>query len=88
MKVLLVQPPQFGRPSITKVAIVEPLGLEMVAGSLISGHEVRIDKMRINKDIEGAIASFRRDAIGVTCSFTIDVYWTRPTTQGIRASAS
>lgn len=74
MKVLLVQPPQFGRPGFTKVALVEPLGLEMVAGSLIDDHDVRLHDMRVDSDFEGIISSFRPDAMGISCSFTIDVY--------------
>ncbi len=74
MKVLLVQPPQFGKPGFTKVALVEPLGLEMVAGALRNEHEVRIHDMRIDDDLVSTIRSFRPDAVGISCSFTIDVY--------------
>ncbi|GBE58180.1 B12 binding domain protein [bacterium BMS3Abin01] len=74
MKVLLVQPPQFGKPGFTKIARVEPLGLEMVAGALIDDHQVRIHDMRIDENLEKAINSFRPDAVGISCCFTIDVY--------------
>lgn len=77
MKVLLVQPPQFGKPGFNKIALVEPLGLEMVAGALMPDHEVRIQDMRIDDRLEKAIADFRPDALGISCSFTIDVYRTR-----------
>lgn len=86
MKVLLVQPPQFGRPGFSKVALVEPLGLEMVAGSLVADHDVRIHDMRINDDFKGAIASFRPDAVGISCSFTIDVYRTRGIAEAAKAN--
>lgn len=77
MKVLLVQPPQFGKPGFNKIAFVEPLGLEMVAGALIPEHEVRIHDMRVDDRLEKAIDDFRPDALGISCSFTIDVYRTR-----------
>ncbi|MBE0428626.1 MAG: radical SAM protein [Thermoleophilia bacterium] len=77
MKVLLVQPQQFGKPGFAKVALVEPLGLEMVAGALIPDHEVKIHDMRIDRDLAGVIESFRPDAVGISCCFTIDVYRTQ-----------
>ncbi|MHB1361906.1 MAG: B12-binding domain-containing radical SAM protein [Thermoleophilia bacterium] len=77
MKILLVQPPQFGKPGFNKIAFVEPLGLEMVAGALLPRHEVRIQDMRVDDRLEAAIADFRPDAIGISCSFTIDVYRSR-----------
>lgn len=77
MKVLLVQPPQFGTPGFTKIALVEPLGLEMVAGALVPDHEVRIHDMRVDGKLEKTLASFRPDAVGISCCFTIDVYRAR-----------
>lgn len=74
MKVLLVQPPQFGTPGFTKIALVEPLGLEMVAGALVPDHEVRIHDMRVDGKLEKVLASFKPDAVGISCCFTIDVY--------------
>jgi radical SAM superfamily enzyme YgiQ (UPF0313 family) len=86
MKVLLVQPPQFGKPGFNKIALVEPLGLEMVAGALIPEHEVRILDMRVDNCLEDAIADFRPDALGISCSFTIDVYRTRRIARAARTS--
>lgn len=77
MKILLVQPPQFGKPGFSKIALVEPLGLEMVAGALVDDHEVRIHDMRVDPDLEKVLADFRPDAVGVSCCFTIDVYRAR-----------
>lgn len=77
MKVLLVQPPQLGTPGFNKIALVEPLGLEMVAGALIPEHDVRIHDMRLDDNLEKALASFKPDAVGISCSFTIDVYRAR-----------
>lgn len=76
MKVLLVQPQQLGEPGFGKIALVEPLGLEMVAGALLADHEVRIHDMRLDGGLEQAITSFQPDALGISCCFTIDVYRT------------
>ncbi len=85
MKVLLVQPPQFGKPGFTKIAMVEPLGLEMVAGALVDDHEVRIHDMRIDDDLESALKSFKPDAVGISCCFTIDVYRARSIARRVKA---
>src|SRR3990170_8690041 len=77
MRVLLVQPQQFGKPGFAKVALVEPLGLEMVAGALVPDHEVKIHDMRLDRDLAGVIKSYRPDAVGISCCFTIDVYRTQ-----------
>jgi radical SAM superfamily enzyme YgiQ (UPF0313 family) len=84
MKVLLVQPPQFGKPGFTKIARVEPLGLEMVAGALTDDHDVRIHDMRIDEDLEKAVRSFNPDAVGISCCFTIDVYRARRIAQRVK----
>lgn len=76
MKVLLVQPQQFGEPGFGEIALVEPLGLEMVAGALLAEHDVRIHDMRLDADLGKAIAGFNPDALGISCCFTIDVYRT------------
>lgn len=76
MKVLLVQPQQLGEPGFGKIALVEPLGLEMVAGALVDDHEVRIHDMRLDADLEKAISDFGPGALGISCCFTIDVYRT------------
>ncbi|MCL4473830.1 MAG: B12-binding domain-containing radical SAM protein [Actinobacteria bacterium] len=86
MKILLVQPPQFGKPGFNKIAFVEPLGLEMVAGALLPSHEVRIQDMRVDDKLERAISDFRPDAVGISCSFTIDVYRTRRIAKTCRTS--
>ncbi len=88
MKVLLVQPPQFGKPGFTKVALVEPLGLEMVAGGLIPEHEVRIHDMRVDGNIEKALSDFRPDAVGISCCFTIDVYRTQQIAESAKAAGA
>jgi radical SAM superfamily enzyme YgiQ (UPF0313 family) len=86
MKVLLVQPPQFGKPGFNKVALVEPLGLEMVAGALLPEHDVRIHDMRVDANVEKAINSFKPDAVGISCCFTIDVYRTQKIAEKAKSS--
>ena len=88
MKVLLVQPPQFGTPGFTKVALVEPLGLEMIAGALRAEHDVRIHDMRIDEDIESAIRSYKPGAVGISCCFTIDVYRSQKIAEKAKASGA
>lgn len=55
------------------MALVEPLGLEMVAGALESDHEVRLVDMLPRVDLEGVAGRFRPDVCGISCSFTVDV---------------
>ncbi|MCX8033119.1 MAG: B12-binding domain-containing radical SAM protein [Thermoleophilia bacterium] len=77
MKVLLVQPRQRRRGGFKggfrSMALVEPLGLEMIAGALHSEHEVRIVDLLPRVSLERAVESFRPDACGISCSFTVDV---------------
>jgi len=61
------------RGGFRSMALVEPLGLEMVAGVLQSEHEVRIVDLLPRVNLERAIARFRPDACGISCSFTVDV---------------
>lgn len=84
MKVLLVQPPQFGKPGFTKIALVEPLGLEMIAGALIPDHDARIHDMRVDPDLDDAVKSFQPDAVGISCCFTIDVYRARTIAERVK----
>jgi radical SAM superfamily enzyme YgiQ (UPF0313 family) len=75
MKILLIQP-GFGQGlGFQRTALVEPLGLEMVASSLLErGHEVRILDLRIEKNLEKTVRNFAPSLCGISCSFTIDVY--------------
>jgi radical SAM superfamily enzyme YgiQ (UPF0313 family) len=75
VKILLIQP-GFGKGlGFQRTALVEPLGLEMVASSLLAqGHEVRILDLRIEKDFEKCVRDFDPSLCGISCSFTIDVY--------------
>jgi hopanoid C-3 methylase len=77
VKVMLVQPRQRRREGFRAgfrtMAVVEPLGLEMVAGSLIQDHEVVLLDMLQAADLETSVSRFSPDACGISCSFTVDV---------------
>ena len=77
MKVLVVQPRQTRRAGFRAgfrtMAAVEPLGLEMVAGSLEGEHEVRLVDLLPGVDLEAAVSRFSPEVCGISCSFTVDV---------------
>jgi radical SAM superfamily enzyme YgiQ (UPF0313 family) len=54
--------------------LTEPLGLEMIAASIESEHEVLLLDMRLEPGLHQKLASFKPDAVGVSTSFTSDVY--------------
>ncbi|MHB1415843.1 MAG: B12-binding domain-containing radical SAM protein [Chloroflexota bacterium] len=75
MRILLVQP-GFGRElGVGRLSLVEPLGLETVAGGL-GGHDVRLLDLRIEGSLLSALKAFRPSLLGIHCSFTVDVYKT------------
>jgi radical SAM superfamily enzyme YgiQ (UPF0313 family) len=84
MKILLIQPAQERGLGFRSLAIVEPLGLESIAGSL-SGHEIKILDLRLENDLPRVLQDFQPDFCGINCSFTIDVYQTREIAAGIKA---
>jgi hopanoid C-3 methylase len=55
------------------MAVVEPLGLEMVAGSLLPEHDVRLIDLLHGVELHGSAARFAPDACGISCSFTVDI---------------
>lgn len=77
MRVLLVQPRQRRRAGFRSgfrtLAVVEPLGLEMVATALEGEHEVELVDLLPGTSLEKAVTRFRPQACGITCSFTVDV---------------
>jgi radical SAM superfamily enzyme YgiQ (UPF0313 family) len=77
MKVLLVQPRQTRRAGFRSgfrtMAVVEPLGLEMVAGSLEREHEVRLVDLLPGVDLEALAGRFSPEVCGISCCFTVDV---------------
>ena len=54
--------------------VPEPLGLEMVGGSLLKDHEVKILDMRLEPGLRQELASFCPDVVGISSSFTAEVY--------------
>ena len=84
MKILLIQPAQERGLGFRALAIVEPLGLEAIAGSL-SGHEVKILDLRLENHLSRVLQDFQPDFCGINCSFTIDVYQTREIAATIKA---
>lgn len=77
MKVLLVQPRQVRRAGFRAgfrtMAVVEPLGLEMVAASLQGEHEVRLLDLLPEVDLDAVVGRMAPDVCGISCSFTVDV---------------
>jgi hopanoid C-3 methylase len=84
MKILLIQPAQERGLGFRSLAIVEPLGLESIAGS-IPGHEIRILDLRLENNLPRVLQDFQPDFCGINCSFTIDVYQTREIAAAIKA---
>jgi hopanoid C-3 methylase len=83
MNILLIQPAQERGLGFRRLAVVEPLGLESIAGSL-SGHNVRILDLRLENQLQHILEEFQPDFCGINCSFTIDVYQTREIAQTIK----
>jgi radical SAM superfamily enzyme YgiQ (UPF0313 family) len=76
MKILLIQPSQDRGLGFRSLAVVEPLGLETIAGSLPE-HQVRILDLRLENHLPKILQDFQPDFCGINCSFTIDVYQTQ-----------
>lgn len=74
MRVLLIQPPASRRAGLRSFIMVEPLGLETVAATLLPEHEVEIVDARLEPAIRRLVSSFQPDAVGVTVQFTSGVY--------------
>lgn len=89
MRVLLVQPgheEKFGFHCA--LGLVEPLGLEMVAGSLIGQHEVEILDLRLFPNtLEATVRDFKPQACGLTSTFTIDLHKTLELARQVKALA-
>lgn len=82
MNILLVQPDNQSVMGLNNVSLIEPTGLEAIAGSLLrDDHTVRIVDLRavncnVDKYLDDVIKEFKPDVIGFSCSFTPDVYRT------------
>ena len=85
MRVLLIQPGFGNNLGFQRLGLVEPLGLEMVAASLIAcSHEVKILDLRIETNLEKWINDFDPSLCGISCSFTIGVYQTLRLAEAIK----
>lgn len=84
MKILLIQPAQERGLGFRSLAIVEPLGLESIAGS-IPAHKISILDLRLENNLPRVLQDFQPDFCGINCSFTIDVYQTREIAAAIKA---
>lgn len=77
MKVLLVQPRQRTRAGFWGgfggMAVLEPLGLEMVAGALRDKHDVELVDLLPGVSLEAALERASPNVCGISCSFTVDV---------------
>ncbi len=54
------------------MAVLEPLGLEMVAGALLPEHDVELIDLLPGVDLEAAVDRFSPDVCGISCLFTVD----------------
>jgi len=73
MKVLLLQTRRCAGLGFSRFIATEPLGLEVVAASL-DRHEVRILDLFHDRELVTEIDNFKPQAVGISCSFTTDVY--------------
>lgn len=73
MKILLVQPRKpdasFGGDDF---ALFEPLALEYLASAVAGEHEIRILDLRLEDDLDGALAEMRPELVGIT-AYTVHV---------------
>lgn len=65
MRILLIQPPTPGRGLFNSIAMLEPLGLEVVAAA-VCDHDVRILDLRFGEPLEEVLKEFRPEVVGVT----------------------
>jgi radical SAM superfamily enzyme YgiQ (UPF0313 family) len=68
MKVLLIEPPVGPFDIPTKVfSMPPPYHLEVLAGGLVSNHDVHILDMRIDEDLDTELSRFKPDVVGCSC---------------------
>ncbi len=84
MKVLLVQPRADISQGLAEISKVEPFGLEMIAGSICSEHEVKIFDYIDSNSFSRILSEFKPDLCGISCSFTVDIYRTRAVAEKVK----
>ena len=73
MKILLIEPTKpFSAIGGEDVFMFEPLALEYVAAGVLDEHEVKILDLRLDKNLDSALAEFQPDIVGIT-AYTIHV---------------
>ena len=65
MKILLVQPSE-PNTVLSRSMIIEPLGMESIAGQLTKDHDIRLLDMRFDTGFDRALQEFSPDAVGIT----------------------
>jgi len=88
MRILLVQPNQVHTRGYQRMACLEPLGLEMIAGALSPRHEVGLVDLRLEPNrLAAALTEFRPAVVGISANFTTDVYQALGAAEAIRELA-
>ena len=88
MRVLLVQPNQVRTRGYQRMACLEPLGLEMIAGALSPRHEVGLVDLRLEPNrLAAALTEFRPAVVGISANFTTDVYQALGAAEAVRELA-
>ncbi|MGD2088849.1 MAG: cobalamin-dependent protein [Candidatus Aminicenantes bacterium] len=72
MKILLVQPSE-PDTVLSRSMIIEPLGMESIAGQLGRDHDIRLLDMRFDQNFHQALQEFSPDVLGIT-GVTADYY--------------
>ncbi|MGQ9502114.1 MAG: B12-binding domain-containing radical SAM protein [Anaerolineae bacterium] len=77
MRVLLIQPKQNQGIGLERLDLIEPLGLEMIAGALQDGHEIALLDLRLQPEaLSTMLADFRPQVVGISSTFTVKMYQT------------
>lgn len=71
--VLLIQPKNEYLVGFNETVMVEPLGLEFIAGAVDDLVDVSIIDMRIERDLEARLSATRAGIVGISCGYTADV---------------
>ena len=73
-KVLLIEPPNSLVVGFNATVVVEPLGLEFIAGSIADMADVKIFDMRVDqRPLDWMLNDFKPDLVGLRGNYTVDV---------------
>ena len=85
-KVLLVEPPNHLTVGFNATVVVEPLGLEYLAGTLLDVADVMIYDMRVDpKPLAQVVEEFQPDLLGIKEGYTVDVDSVKEIAQEVKA---